>query len=54
MNEKPNNIFTLKFMKKDSKDIEGGRCMREKDGNRRDGVVVRASASQSVGLGFIP
>ena len=23
-------------------------------GNRRDGVVVRASASQSVDLGFIP
>ena len=33
MNKKPNNIFTLvKFMKKDGKDIEGGRCMRGKDG----------------------
>ena len=32
LNKKPNNIFTLvKFMKKDGKDIEGGRCMREKD-----------------------
>ena len=30
LNKKPNNIFTLmKFMKKD---IEGDRCMREKDG----------------------
>ena len=30
LNTKPNNIFTLvKFMKKDGKDIEGGRCMRE-------------------------
>ena len=26
----------------------------EKTGNRRDGVVVRASASQSVDRGFIP
>ena len=33
LNKKPNNIFTLvKFMKKDGKDIEGGRCMRGKDG----------------------
>ena len=33
LNKKPNNVFTLvKFMKKDGKDIEGGRCMREKDG----------------------
>ena len=33
LNKKPNNIFTLvKFMKKDEKDIEEGRCMREKDG----------------------
>ena len=33
LNKKPNNFFTLvKFMKKDEKDIEGGRCMREKDG----------------------
>ena len=33
LNEKPNNIFTLvQFMKKDGKDIEGGRCMRGKDG----------------------
>ena len=32
LNEKPNNIFTLvKFMKKDGKDTEGSRCMREKD-----------------------
>ena len=31
-NKKPNNICTLvKFMKKDGKDIEGGRCMRGKD-----------------------
>ena len=31
LNKKPNNIFTLvKFMKKDRKDIEGGRCMRGK------------------------
>ena len=33
LNKKPNNIFTLvKFMKKDRKDIEGGRCMKGKDG----------------------
>ena len=33
LNKKPNNIFTqVKFMKKDGKDIEGGRCMRRKDG----------------------
>ena len=32
LNKKTNNIFTLvKFMKKDGKDIEGGRCMRGKD-----------------------
>ena len=32
LNKKPNNIFTLvKFMKKDGKDIEGGRRMRGKD-----------------------
>ena len=32
LNEKPNTIFTLvKFMKKDRKDIEVGRCMRGKD-----------------------
>ena len=30
LNKKPNNIFILvKFMKKDRKDIEGGRCMRK-------------------------
>ena len=28
--------------------------MNDIDLNRRDGVVVRASASQSVDLGFIP
>ena len=29
LNKKPNSIVTLvKFMKKDGKDIEGGRCMR--------------------------
>ena len=33
LNKKPKNIFALvKFMKKDEKDIEGGRCMRGKDG----------------------
>ena len=33
LNKKSNNIFTLvKFMKKDGKDIEGGRCVRGKDG----------------------
>ena len=33
LNKKPNNIFTLvKFMKKDGKDIEGGRCTRGKNG----------------------
>ena len=33
LNEKPNNIFTLvKVMKKDGKDIEGGKCMKGKDG----------------------
>ena len=33
LNKKPNNFFTpVKFMKKDRKDIKGGRCMREKDG----------------------
>ena len=32
LNKKPNNFFTLKFMKKDGKDIEGGRCIRGKDG----------------------
>ena len=33
LNKKPNNIFTLvKFIKKDGKDIEGGRCMIGKDG----------------------
>ena len=33
LNKKQNNIFTLvMFMKKDGKDIEGGRCMRGKDG----------------------
>ena len=33
LNKKPNNILTLvKFIKKDGKDIEGGRCMRGKDG----------------------
>ena len=32
LNKKPNNIFSLvKFIKKDGKDIEGGRCMRGKD-----------------------
>ena len=31
LNKKPNNIFTLKFMKKDGKDIEEGRCIRGKD-----------------------
>ena len=31
LNEKPNSIFTLvKFIEKDGKDIEGGRCMRGK------------------------
>ena len=31
LNEKPNNIFALvKFMKKDGKEIEGGRCMKIK------------------------
>ena len=30
-----------------------GECHKEVDDNRRDGVVVRASASQSVDLGFI-
>ena len=31
LNEKPNNIFTLvNFMKKDGKDIEGGRCIKGK------------------------
>ena len=33
LNKELNNIYTLvKFMKKDGKDIEGGRCMRGKDG----------------------
>ena len=33
MNKTPNKIFTLvTFLKKDGKDIEGGRCMRGKDG----------------------
>ena len=33
LNQKTNNIFTLvKFMKKDEKDIERGRCIRGKDG----------------------
>ena len=33
LNEKSNNIFTLvKVIKKDGKDIEGGRCMRGKNG----------------------
>ena len=32
LNKKPNNIFTLvKFMKKDGKDIQGDKCMREKN-----------------------
>ena len=32
LNKKPNNIFTLeKFMKKNGKDIEEGRCMKGKD-----------------------
>ena len=32
LNEKPINILKLvKFMKKDGKDIERERCMREKD-----------------------
>ena len=32
LNKKSNNIFTLvKFIKKDGKDIKGGRCMRGKD-----------------------
>ena len=32
LNKNPNGIFTLvKFMKKDGKDIEGGRCITEKD-----------------------
>ena len=32
LNKKPNNILTLvKFMKKDGKDIEEGRCKRGKD-----------------------
>ena len=32
LNEKPNNIFALvKFMKKDGKDIEAGRCVIGKD-----------------------
>ena len=31
LHEKPNNIFTLlKFMKKDEKDIEGGRYMKKR------------------------
>ena len=30
--EKPNSIFTLKVIRKDGTDIEGGRCMSEKDG----------------------
>ena len=31
-NKKPNDIFTLvKFMKKNGKDNEGGRCMRKND-----------------------
>ena len=33
LNKNPNNIFTLvKFMKNDGKDIEGGKCIRGKDG----------------------
>ena len=33
LNKKTNNIFTLvEFIKKDGKDVEGGRCMRGKDG----------------------
>ena len=33
LNKKTNNIFTLvTFMKKDGKDIEGGRCMKGKNG----------------------
>ena len=31
LNKKPNNIFTLKFIKSDGKEIEGGRCMKRKD-----------------------
>ena len=32
LNKKPNNIFILvKFMKKEGKDAEGGRCMGGKD-----------------------
>ena len=33
LSEKPNHIFKIiKFMKKNGKDIEAGRCMRGKDG----------------------
>ena len=40
LNKKTNYIFTLvKFMKKDEKDIEGGRCMRGKGG--RLGFTVK-------------
>ena len=33
LEEKPTNVFKmLRFMKKEGKDVEGGRCMRGKDG----------------------
>ena len=33
LNEHPNKVFKLvKSMKKDRKDVEGGRCMRGSDG----------------------
>jgi len=39
LNTKPGNIFNVvKFMKKDGKDNEGGRCMR---GKMEDWVSVR-------------
>ena len=35
LNEKPNNIFILvKFVNKTERDVEGGRCMREKEKKR--------------------
>ena len=34
LNKKSNNIFTLvKFMKKDGKDIDEGKCLRGKEGS---------------------
>ena len=36
--DKPNDVFKLvKFMRKDAKDINGGGCMKDKDGR----LVVR-------------